>query len=119
MKITSEQLKMAKSCKTAEELVAKAQDAGVTLSLEQAQSVLDSVTMVELSEDDVDNVSGGNTVSAHADPNYRPYRYLDGATCPECGSKNTTIWAIGRFYDKPEQRTYECHQCGKQFDIWA
>jgi len=59
MKLTAEQIKLAQSCKTPEELMAKAQDAGLTLSLEQAKAALDSVSMVELNEDDIDVVSGG------------------------------------------------------------
>jgi len=59
MKLTANQVKLAQSCKTPEELMVKAQDAGVVLSLEQAQAALDSVEMVELDADDMDVVSGG------------------------------------------------------------
>jgi len=59
MKLTAEQVKLAQSCKTPEELMAKAHDTGMALSLEQAQAALDSVEMVELNADDLDVVSGG------------------------------------------------------------
>jgi len=46
----------------AEEVVEKAAKAGIDLSLEQAQKMIDSFSMVEIDEDDFDKITGGDKV---------------------------------------------------------
>ena len=62
-KITKEMLEKAAQCETADELVALAKDNGITLTKEEAEAYLSEMDNMELDEDALDNVAGGNSYS--------------------------------------------------------
>ena len=56
---TKEQIDKAMECKTPEELIELAKEAGVELTLEQAETYLKEFDDMELDADTLDNVAGG------------------------------------------------------------
>jgi len=59
LKFTREQLLLAKSCQSTEELYNKMKEKGINVDLAVAEKLFASTRFEELSEDDVDIVSGG------------------------------------------------------------
>ena len=57
--LTKEQIEKAMACKTPEELIALAKEAGVELTLEQAKAYLEELENVELDQEALDEVAGG------------------------------------------------------------
>ena len=57
---TKEQIGKAMECKTPEELIALAKEAGVELTLEQAKAYLEELQDVELDQETLDKVAGGS-----------------------------------------------------------
>ena len=57
--LTKEQIAKAMECKTPEELIALAKEAGVELTLEQAKAYLEELQDVELNQETLDKVAGG------------------------------------------------------------
>ena len=62
-KITKEMLEKALECQTADELIALAKTYGFTLTKEEADAYLAEMDNMELDEDALDNVAGGNSYS--------------------------------------------------------
>ena len=62
-KITKEMMEKAEQCKTADDLVALAKANGITLTKEEADAYLAEMDNMELDEDALDNVAGGNSYS--------------------------------------------------------
>ena len=62
-KITKEMLDKAEQCKTADDLVALAKANGITLTKEEADAYLAEMDNMELDEEALDNVAGGNSYS--------------------------------------------------------
>lgn len=58
---TPEMIEKAKSAKSAEELLALAKENGLEITAEEAELYLKTKEKVELSDDELDNVSGGMT----------------------------------------------------------
>ena len=65
---TKEQIGKAMECKTPEELIALAKEAGVELTLEQAKAYLEELQDVELDQETLDKVAGGKTHRSHDCP---------------------------------------------------
>ena len=59
---TKEQIGKAMECKTPEELIALAKEAGVELTLEQAKAYLEELQDVELDPEALENVAGGKFI---------------------------------------------------------
>ena len=94
MKFTEEQIKKAKSAKSAEELLALAKENGIALTEEEAAKYFaDLHREGELSDDELDNVSGGLR--------------LRNLLCPNCQT-----W--GNYVDSDQPR--ECKTCGYQWN---
>ena len=66
--LTKEQIEKAMECKTPEELIALAKEAGVELTLEQAKAYLEELQDVELDQETLDKVAGGKTHRSHDCP---------------------------------------------------
>ncbi len=83
--LTEEQIAKAKACKNSEELLSLAKEEGIELTDEQLEAV-----------------SGGCNSSGHGDEMFR------GHECPKCGSTNTVVyegtWTHGA--------TMKCFDCG-------
>ena len=62
-KITKEMMEKAEQCKTADDLVALAKANGITLTKEEADAYLAEMDNMELDEEALDNVAGGNSYS--------------------------------------------------------
>ena len=62
-KITRDMLEKAEQCKTADDLVALAKANGITLTKEEADAYLAEMDNMELDEEALDNVAGGNSYS--------------------------------------------------------
>ena len=62
--LTKEQIEKAMECKTPEELIELAKDAGIELTKEQAEAYLEELQDVELSPDDLEEVAGGGGVAS-------------------------------------------------------
>jgi len=62
-KITKEMMEKAEQCKTADDLVALAKANGITLTKEEADTYMAEMDNMELDEDALDNVAGGNSYS--------------------------------------------------------
>lgn len=60
---TKEQLNMAMQCKTADDLVALAKANGITLTKEEADAYFAEIDNMELDEEALDKVAGGNSYS--------------------------------------------------------
>jgi len=102
MKLTAEQFKLAQSCKTSEELMAKAQAAGVVLFLEQAQAALDSVEMVELDADDM-CIAGGSGCST-----------ADMPSCSICNKNDMVEFVEPDGLHIPQ---WKCNRCNYVFSM--
>ena len=61
--LTKEQIEKAMECKTPEELIELAKDAGIELTKEQAEAYLEELQDVELFPDDLEKVAGGGGVA--------------------------------------------------------
>ena len=83
--LSEKQIAKAKACKNSEELLALAKEEGIELTDEQLEAV-----------------SGGCKTSGHGDEWFR------GGTCPKCGGTNTVFyegtWSHGA--------TMHCYDCG-------
>jgi predicted peroxiredoxin len=66
--LTKEKFEKAMECKTPEELIALAKEAGVELTLEQAKAYLEELQDVELDQETLDKVAGGKTHRSHDCP---------------------------------------------------
>ena len=62
-KITRDMLEKAEQCKTADDLVALAKANGITLTKEEADAYLAEMDNMELDEEALDKVAGGNAYS--------------------------------------------------------
>ena len=62
-KLTKEMLEKAEQCKTADDLVALAKANGITLTKEEADAYFAEIDNMELDEEALDKVAGGNSYS--------------------------------------------------------
>ena len=58
--LTKEQIALASKCQTPEELIKLAKEAGIELTIEQAQAYLDELENMELDKAELENVAGGH-----------------------------------------------------------
>ncbi len=58
-KLTKEQLEKAKSCKSADELIALAKEEGFELTKEEAEAYIEELSDFELDEDTLQEIAGG------------------------------------------------------------
>lgn len=73
-KLSAELIEKAKTAKSAEQLLALAKDNGIELTAEQAMTYYEKIHQSgELSDDELDNVSGGGCIDKKPKP------------CPDCG----------------------------------
>ncbi len=109
---TPEQVEKAKAAKSPEELLALAKESGAELTPEQADAYFERLNKQgELSDDELDNVSGGGCGNDKPmrrdmhyllnDPNFR----LVNTRCPECGGQ------VG-IYESPGESIFICVDCG-------
>ena len=61
--LTKEQSELASQCKTPEELIELAKEAGFELTTEQAQAYLDELENIELDEATLNKVAGGKCMA--------------------------------------------------------
>lgn len=112
-KLTVEMIEMAKTANTPEELLAMAKKNGVEMSLEEASGYIARLHPVrgELSDDDLDNVSGG------ADP-VEDYHTCPNFVCCFCGQKKTDPQELSHLCspngDMPMDSV--CRLCGRT--VW-
>lgn len=105
---TPELIEKANAAQTSEELLLLAKENGVELTDQEAKLRFDQLHPAsgELSDDDLDNVSGGGCGDSSAEPVYEPIptfgtflRFRNG--CPHCGDgsayvydSNESNWAL-------------------------
>ena len=58
--LTKEQIALASKCQTPEELIELAKEAGIELTIEEAQAYLDELENMELDKGTLDKVAGGD-----------------------------------------------------------
>jgi len=99
MKLTAMQIAESKKCKTPEEVVEKAKERGIEITLEEAKEVLAAPAIVELDEDELDTVSGGTGCDTE---------YLPSVSCGYCSNTaNYSFTTPGGTIHK-----YLCSNCG-------
>jgi len=110
-KITPEMIEQAKKAGSVEELLKLAKENGVAMTAQQAQELFNQWhTTCELSDDELDSVSGGCGGGSSA------------TTCPRCQStdvhlENRTSDGKGTFGDVwVDIYHYRCNACGHQFE---
>ena len=97
--MTTEELKKAKECKSAEELMALAKENNIKITEEQAKEYFAKLNPAngEITDDELDNVAGGTSCG-------------DASKCPKCGctkAKSSYTMRDGGLYD-----SWVCAQCG-------
>lgn len=106
MQPTSEQIARAMACATPEELVKNAAAAGFNVTIEQATAFLKSNQMIEISEDDIESVSGG---CSYIDE-LNSMEISSSSVCKKCGSKS-----VSHRTDASGWTTYTCNDCGNKW----
>ena len=96
MKISKELLEKAKTAKTAEELIEMAKEENIELTVEQAAKALAELNKSgELSDEELDNVSGGCSPSAppkyHVGDYVKYYYQYEFTWTYECTATGTSI----------------------------
>lgn len=96
MKNFDEMIQMAKEAKTAEDLLSLAKENGVELTAQEAKLRFDQLHPAsgELSDDELDNVSGGG-----------------------CGSNDYSLSSGDRVSVRPDKSGYSCKKCGGKTGI--
>jgi predicted ribosomally synthesized peptide with nif11-like leader len=84
--ITKEQIAKAMQCKSAEELIAFAKSEGIDITKEEAEAYLAEMNDVELDEEALKKVAGGNYVSCPIHCLTDCPRYGKGANCRRYGN---------------------------------
>ena len=84
--ITKEQIAKAMQCKSAEELIAFAKSEGIDITKEEAEAYLAEMKDVELDEEALKKVAGGNYVSCPIHCLTDCPRYGKGANCRRYGN---------------------------------
>ena len=74
--LTKEQIEKAKTCKTAEELIAAAKAEGVELTREEAEAYLAEMADVELDEATLQKAAGGFCYTRKCSNNITPDPYI-------------------------------------------
>ncbi len=114
MKFTDEQLKKAKTAKSAEELMTFAKGIGMELTEEKAAKYFAELHKEgELADEELDNVAGGD-ICGRPDP-VDIYSQGGGvATCPSCGGL-VSRWKDQVGCGEDAYELHGCSQCGRTF----
>ena len=108
MKLTKEQLLVAKNAKNTEELAALAKEFGVEMSAEDLQKTFDTLQKAgELADEELNNVAGGSCNPLHV---FFGTDHPD-EVCPSCGHVGMHE-AVGSDLSS----YYECENCLKAFE---
>ena len=114
MKYSIEQIKLAKNAQSAEELIAAAAENGITLSKEEAGQYFDKLhQQMPLSEEELDNVSGGSWLCGPNEPDdpakvTQTYLKCDNPYCYYYAF-SWKVWT--GYFDK--DYTCKCSECNK------
>ena len=110
MSFTNEQLAKAKAAKSAEELLSMAKEAGVTMTEDEAAKYFSELHKEgELSDDELDNVSGGCGAEVVS---IRWYRFI----CPFCGADCKVTFT---YYDDDTKKIDGCGcSCGAEIMVF-
>lgn len=110
--LTAEMLKQAKAANTPEELMSIAKENGMALTAEEAKAYYEKLNKVgELSDDELDNVSGGGC-GFFGDDAFRQAAQTKGP-CPNCGSIGTVVEKVEVDFGG-SYAACVCTACGKK-----
>ena len=114
MKLTNEQLKKVKEANSFEELVALAKAEGIEMTEEEIKNQLNLTSKEgEISDDELDNVSGGCGHSGPTKVNVQNYK------CPKCGGQLVSVRFCYCSYDDGYGYfdLYDCVNCGRRYRL--
>lgn len=129
MNMNPELMKKAKAAKSAEELLTLAKENGMELTKEDAAAYFTRLheKKKELSEEELDNVSGGGCGSDDTSPAAPSNQLIIGSViersqcCPQCREKRHKIMAIQKHpaYDNCMVISFQCISCNHESDVNA
>ena len=101
MNFTAEMIEKAKTAESVEQLLEIAKAGGVELTPAEAATYYAQLNPVtgELSDDDLDAVSGGACERANSELYGKKVRVTSGQTCPKCGTNIGTYKMGGYEFD--------------------
>jgi len=83
MKLTAQQIEQIKQCASPEDVLDKAKELGLQMTLEEAKEAMKASKVAELNAEDLEQVAGGDI-----DLGCNLSQY-DGIPCKNCGKTNT------------------------------
>ena len=120
MKFSNEMIEKAKTAKTAEELLAMAKAENIEISAEEAAKAFAEMNKTgELSDEELDNVSGGCGGEEIPEPKYKigdMVRSSRGFACYTCGIyRDFQITEVHRSPDGKHTYSIACPECGEKW----